>query len=212
MSSTPAPVKTSTRRFSLTGRTSTSKDRTTQFHPSKSRKAVNGVAKSNGHVNGDVNGNGSNNGDCSRYLPSRDELQKVFKKFDANNDGQISCSELRGLIASMGQKSSDDEVNVMMKEADTDGDGFINFDEFYEANTKGVNGNRIKKDLESAFQMYDLDKSGNISAEELHKVLKSLGEVSSIQECRQMIKRVDKNADGCISFEEFMTMMSSPHP
>lgn len=188
MNSAAQPVKSSGRRRSFSFRRS----RTSTAAP-KPVKAVNGM-------------------DSSRWLPSRGELQNVFKKFDANSDGLISASELRSLMASMGQKSSEEEVSSMMKEADSDGDGFISFDEFYETNTKGVNGSRIMKDLERAFKMYDLDSNGLISVQELHKVLQSLGEKSSLQDCNEMIKRVDMNADGLISFDEFMTMMSSPHP
>uniref|UniRef100_A0A0D6QZ05 EF-hand domain-containing protein n=1 Tax=Araucaria cunninghamii TaxID=56994 RepID=A0A0D6QZ05_ARACU len=143
-------------------------------------------------------------------VPSRGELQQVFKKFDANNDGKISSSELKSMMAALGSQASDAETASMMREADTDGDGFINFEEFIESNTKGVSHAHLLKDLENAFKMYDLDKNGSISVEELHKVLKSLGEESSLQECRQMIKGVDKDADGSINFEEFKTMMNAP--
>uniref|UniRef100_A0A0C9S4E7 TSA: Wollemia nobilis Ref_Wollemi_Transcript_13985_764 transcribed RNA sequence n=1 Tax=Wollemia nobilis TaxID=56998 RepID=A0A0C9S4E7_9CONI len=146
-----------------------------------------------------------------RGVPSRGELQQVFRKFDANNDGKISSSELQSLMAALGSQASDAEVASMMREADTDGDGFINFEEFIESNTKGVSNAHLLKDLENAFKMYDLDKNGAISVEELHKVLKSLGEGTSLQECRQMIKGVDKDADGSINFEEFKIMMNAPH-
>lgn len=50
--------------------------------------------------------------------------------FDKNGDGLISSSELRHVMTSLGDKLSDDEVDDMLKEADLDGDGMVNYVEF----------------------------------------------------------------------------------
>ncbi|KAL4384022.1 hypothetical protein GQ457_15G003970 [Hibiscus cannabinus] len=135
------------------------------------------------------------------------ELEAVFKKFDANGDGKISSSELGSIMGSLGQKPSDEELLNMIKEVDDDGDGFINFEEFVVLNTKGVDSNDVLKDLREAFSVYDLDGNGSISAEELHQVLQSLGDDCSIAECRRMISGVDSDGNGLVDFEEFKVMM-----
>lgn len=50
--------------------------------------------------------------------------------FDKNGDGLISSSELRHVMTSLGEKLSDEEVEDMLKEADLDGDGMVNYIEF----------------------------------------------------------------------------------
>lgn len=50
--------------------------------------------------------------------------------FDKNGDGLISSSELRHVMTSLGDKLSDEEVDDMLKEADLDGDGMVNYVEF----------------------------------------------------------------------------------
>ncbi|KAM0961096.1 hypothetical protein ACFX13_020839 [Malus domestica] len=135
------------------------------------------------------------------------ELDQVFKKFDVNGDGKISSSELGAIMSSLGQPSSDEELNSMISEVDSDGDGFINFKEFVELNTKGVDSAEALENLKDAFSVYDIDGNGSISAEELYEVLRSLGDECSIDECRQMIGGVDSDGDGMISFEEFKVMM-----
>ncbi|XP_073971179.1 calmodulin-alpha-like isoform X2 [Rhodnius prolixus] len=59
-----------------------------------------------------------------------DELREAFRVFDKNNDGLISNSELRHVMTNLGEKLSDEEVDDMIKEADLDGDGMVNYAEF----------------------------------------------------------------------------------
>ncbi|XP_057524104.1 polcalcin Che a 3-like [Amaranthus tricolor] len=55
----------------------------------------------------------------------------IFKRFDANGDGKISSTELGDALGSLGSVTSE-EIAKMMVEIDTDGDGFISFNEFTE--------------------------------------------------------------------------------
>lgn len=95
----------------------------------------------------------------------------------------------------------------MILEVDSDGDGFIDFKEFVELNTNGVDQAEALENLKDAFSVYDIDGNGSISAEELYKVLRSLGDECSIAECKKMIGAVDSDGDGMINFEEFKVMM-----
>lgn len=49
---------------------------------------------------------------------------------------------------------------------------------------------------------------GLISAEELHRVLCSMGEDVSMAACKSMMRSVDKNGDGSVNFEEFIQLMT----
>ncbi|XP_022963580.1 probable calcium-binding protein CML25 [Cucurbita moschata] len=137
------------------------------------------------------------------------ELEQVFKKFDVNGDGKICSSELGSIMGSLGQPATEEELQNMIKEVDADGDGYIDLHEFIELNTKGVDSDEVLKNLKDAFSVYDLDGNGSITAEELHEVLKSLGDDCSLADCRNMISGVDRNGDGMISFDEFKAMMMS---
>lgn len=48
--------------------------------------------------------------------------------FDKNNDGLISSSELRRVMMNLGEKLTEEEVDDMIKEADMNGDGMVNYD------------------------------------------------------------------------------------
>ena len=48
--------------------------------------------------------------------------------FDKDGNGQISAAELRHVMTNLGEKLTDEEVDEMIREADVDGDGQINYD------------------------------------------------------------------------------------
>ena len=50
--------------------------------------------------------------------------------FDANGDGLINRSELSQVMANLGEKLTDEEVDDMIREADINGDGQVTYEEF----------------------------------------------------------------------------------
>ncbi|KAG2232007.1 hypothetical protein INT48_004817 [Thamnidium elegans] len=61
---------------------------------------------------------------------TEDDLLDAFKVFDKDNDGYITPDELRQVMKQLGQKLSEQEVDEMIKEADADSDGKIDYKEF----------------------------------------------------------------------------------
>ncbi|KAI7884596.1 EF-hand [Lichtheimia hyalospora FSU 10163] len=58
------------------------------------------------------------------------DLLDCFKAFDRNGDNLISRDELQHVMTNLGEQLSPNDITAMMKEADTNGDGFIDFEEF----------------------------------------------------------------------------------
>ena len=142
------------------------------------------------------------------------QLKQVFDIMDANGDGKISPSELEQLMLSLGHDKStaSTEAEGMVRVADVDGDGLVDLEEFMQA----LGGDQLRslctcrEDLEEAFLVFDEDRNGFISAKELRRVLEGLGlGKCSVRECREMIRRFDRNGDGMVDFEEFRSLMTT---
>lgn len=66
----------------------------------------------------------------ARKIKTKDsdtEILEAFKVFDKDGSGKISAEELRQVMNNLGEKLSDQEVDDMIREADTDGDGVSSF-------------------------------------------------------------------------------------
>merc|ERR1711865_580899 len=62
---------------------------------------------------------------------SREDIEKVFKLFDDVNTNKISFRNLARVAEELGENIDDEELQDMINQADRDGDGEINVDEFY---------------------------------------------------------------------------------
>ncbi|KAF0907267.1 hypothetical protein E2562_015769 [Oryza meyeriana var. granulata] len=65
-----------------------------------------------------------------RDTEAEDDLREAFRVFDKDQNGFITPDELRHVMTNLGDRLSDDELAEMLHEADSDGDGQINYNEF----------------------------------------------------------------------------------
>ena len=124
--------------------------------------------------------------------------------------GTIDVDELGTVMRSMGLQPSDEDVQDMINEADQDGNGTIDFQEFIQMmpnmDTGGQTDN-AEEHLKEAFAVFDMDGDGTITADELKSIMKNLGETLSDEEVEEMVKEADIDGDGVIDYNEFCRMM-----
>ncbi|GJP34245.1 hypothetical protein CLOM_g18692 [Closterium sp. NIES-68] len=188
----------------------------------------------------------------------RREAARTFQTIDLDRDGKISAHELATVLKRLNYGSSkplitctnaggcDESSRVaeedlirfaedVIHEADVDGDGVIDFEEFLlsaragpslmgeffvsvpSSNEDGDESDggsdsdedEMEGDLFRAFEVFDLDGNGVICAEELRFVVGVLsGDELTKEDCERMIKRVDNNGDGRVDYTEFKIMMA----
>jgi calcium-binding protein CML len=146
------------------------------------------------------------------------ELAQAFRLIDRDNDGVVSHEELEAVLTRLGARPpSSEEIEMMLSEVDSDGRGLISVETIMNRIGSGSgsgsgngsgSGSNLEEELREAFEVFDTDRDGRISAEELLRVFRAIGdERCTLEECRRMIAGVDKNGDGFVCFEEFSVMM-----
>lgn len=136
------------------------------------------------------------------------ELKQAFDMFDKNHDGKISSEELGCVLRTLGHNHSSKEVEEMIKNVDTNENGFVEYDEFLnmmlraskEQHTASSSDEARKRE---AFAVFDMDGNGYIDKHELKYVMRRLGENLSDDDLRAMFTEADLNGDGLIDYDEF---------
>ncbi|KAH9682413.1 calmodulin-like protein 8 [Citrus sinensis] len=136
------------------------------------------------------------------------EFKEAFCLFDKDGDGCITVEELATVIRSLDQNPTEEELQDMINEVDSDRNGTIEFGEFLNLMAKKMKETDAEEELKEAFKVFDKDQNGYISATELRHVMINLGEKLTDDEVEQMINEADLDGDGQVNYDEFI---SSPN-
>lgn len=130
------------------------------------------------------------------------ELKKLFQEFDKNGDGVLSYDEFKiGYMALYGKGLQSMELDSILAKVDKDKSGKIEYEEFLLAT---VNSANLVNDqnLRAAFSKFDLDGSGKLSVVELTGIVGNDMDI-----VLELLKKVDRNSDGEVCFDEFKQLM-----
>jgi calmodulin len=86
----------------------------------------------------DLDGNGTIEFDEFLYMMSRqmrdgdteEDIKAAFRVFDKDGDGKITTAELTHIMKNLGEPLTQEEVDEMIAQADTNKDGIIDYGEF----------------------------------------------------------------------------------
>eukprot|EP01025_Chloroclados_australasicus_P001558 TRINITY_DN10396_c0_g1_i2.p1 TRINITY_DN10396_c0_g1~~TRINITY_DN10396_c0_g1_i2.p1 ORF type:complete len:163 (-),score=32.11 TRINITY_DN10396_c0_g1_i2:152-640(-) len=143
--------------------------------------------------------------------PDEVELcQKAFNQYDKDKSGTIDVKELRTVLSQMNMFPSDDELFVLVNSFDDDGSGEIDFPEFLQlvmAQKKMAKEVNDESDTIEAFVALggQRDLSGKVQIAKLQAVVDEFELAVSISE---LVKDVDKDNSGEVTFDEFKQMLA----
>ena len=142
------------------------------------------------------------------------EFREIFKLVDRDGSGTITKEELAELMETLGIDATQEEVDMMISEIDTDDNGSIDFDEFVSVMSRRVDATYSSTQVKDAFKLFTSTgsqaQSGHISTEALLRALTTYGTDKLTQEqAEDLIKQLEPDENGMINYEEYVDMMMS---
>lgn len=135
------------------------------------------------------------------------DLRRAFDLFDKDGSGRISPHELARVMRSLGQNPTRQEITEMMSGFDDNADGEIDFDEFVSLYAGSMNSADDEEFIAWAFEAFDKDKSGKLSADEIRDVIRCMGDELTEEEVAEIMDHGDLDGDGLLSFQEFTRLI-----
>eukprot|EP00937_MAST-01D_sp_MAST-1D-sp2_P000234 g234.t1 len=129
-------------------------------------------------------------------------LQRAFRIWDKNGDGDISSKELGEIMRSMGKNPTDEECDDMITEIDFDGDcdGTVSFSEFAAMMVGRMRDQDHETQVREAFEDICQGES-SISPEAVKTAMASMGRPISDDEAMGMIREI--STSGQVTRKEF---------
>ena len=129
--------------------------------------------------------------------PALEPFRQAWSRYDRDNSGVLDIGEFKRLLNELGSLASISEV---FNNADVDGSGKINFNEFVAVIfSQQVDSDVKGRALTSAFNDLAVGGSGHVSVEEFERMFKGIER----KKIRALFSDIDTNGSGQISLEEF---------
>ena len=106
----------------------------------------------------------------------KEEIDNAFLLFDKDKSGSIDVNELKDAMKALGIFLKKEEVKQKMTKVDKDGSGAIDREEFMSLMAEQIESRNQSEEMSKVFRIYDDDDNGSISAVNLKRCAKDLGE------------------------------------
>ena len=133
------------------------------------------------------------------------KLRNIFYKIDLNMDGKLSREELYTAYKEAKIDISKEELNKIIKFMDFDGNGYIEYEEFIRV-TLPKEQLFTDINLKNAFEMFDKDKNGTISVDEIIEVI-GIDKEFDKNAIEELKKEVSYDGNKEIDFKHFKDFM-----
>ncbi|KAI8002502.1 Calcium-binding protein CP1 [Camellia lanceoleosa] len=145
---------------------------------------------------------------------SGSNIRSAFDVLDADRDGKISPSDLKTFYKgfSGGGAEEEDVIGSMMSVADSNKDGFVEYDEFEtvlnERNGGGGGGESRWGAMEEAFRFMDRDGDGVVGEEDLRGYFNLAGFDATDEDIKAMIRLGGGDQNQGVSYDGFLKILA----
>ncbi len=137
------------------------------------------------------------------------QLKEVFEAFDSDGDGVLNPMDIRSAMTSYGFQAKKETIFHIMAEYDEEELGELNFDAFLKMCAQNHNQKKNHKNhIRHIYLKYDRSKRGYFDVNDLKRVARELGEKVEDEVLEEMVKSVDSDMDGKVTFEDFFNAMT----
>ncbi|KAI8319185.1 Ca2+-binding EF-hand protein [Martensiomyces pterosporus] len=140
-----------------------------------------------------------------------EEIREAFALFDTNKDGFIDYFELKVAMRALGFDQKKGDVLKILQRYGTDDGSRISGDSFTQVMSEMISKRDPVEEYKKAFKLIDESGSGRITAVNLRRIARELGENIADDEIQAMIDEFDLDNDGGINEEEFIKIMMNGH-
>ncbi|CAG5108832.1 Similar to Troponin C (Tyrophagus putrescentiae) [Cotesia congregata] len=133
--------------------------------------------------------------------------------FDSTKSGKIDKEKVRTILNTLGHTFDDQELELLLKQEDVDGNGVLNFDSFYRVAThfqEDDDDEALQKELKEAFRLYDKEGNGYIPTSSLREILAALDDQITPDQMDGMIGEIDTDGSGTIDFDGKQPLLNGP--
>lgn len=145
-----------------------------------------------------------------------EELNDIFRIFDADRSGAIDPKEIKTQMRALGFEADNTTIYQLVRDLDDDGSQKLELEEF----TRLIRDNlgtytpeyTTRQSMQEVFDYMDDVLPGNrdskIDASNLKRICKVLGDDLSDAEIDVMIEGADRDGKGFVSFDDFYAIMA----
>ena len=135
-----------------------------------------------------------------------EEIREAFAMFDTDGSGKIDPKELKAAMHSLGFDKKSATVYEMICDLEELGRE-VDFDDFLDSISNKLGNRETPDGINRIFDLFDEEKKGVISLNNLKKVAKELGETMTDEELNEMLSRASSNGEQ-ITREDFYNIMT----
>ena len=135
------------------------------------------------------------------------ECRIIFDEFDKDKDGNILTSDLGDVMRILGAAPSEEELDQIKEEIESNGDNLVNFETFLKIFENQLQNQDSEEDIINEFKKLDNNGNGTINENDLRKLMSNYENALSENEIEQILEEANVDEDGNIDYIRFTQVL-----